>query len=171
MHLGGARHCPLRVRTGAPINHHQRLMVDRLLRLVQEWFRPPYPFGGRGALKAQCMMNYFNLMHDKGTGTSVPPPANMAASAFDASRARFAADPTLAVDATKLLPVFEAATFVEPSLLELGRDRAAPMPNPPRRAGDGVLKYALTWDAGDKLELALPDEVSDRFQHLSLIHI
>ena len=114
------------------------------------------------------MMNYFNLMHDKGTGTSVPPPANMAASAFDASRARFAADPTLSVDATKYLPVFEAATFVEPSLLELGRGRTTPIPYPPHRSDAEVLKYVLTWDAGDKLELALPDEVSDRFQHIAV---
>ena len=168
LHLSGVRHCPLNVRTGAPLSQHQYAMVARLMRLVQEWFRPPYPFGGRGLLKAQCMMNYFNDVSLQGTGASVPPPATMVASAFDASRARFAADPSLSVDATKLLPIFEAATFVEPSLLELGRDRTTPIPNPPNRADAEVLKYVRSWDAGDKLELALPDEVSDRFQHIAV---
>ena len=95
-------------------------------------------------LKARRMMNYFNSLPQQGAGASVPPPASMAASAFDASRARFAADPILAVDATELLPVFEAATFVEPSLLELGCDRAAPVPNPPNRVDAEVLKYVLS---------------------------
>ena len=46
--------------------------------------------------------------------------------------------PKLRVDPTPLLPVFEAATFVEPRLLELSEDRVTPPPNPPCRADEQV---------------------------------
>ena len=52
--------------------------------------------------------------------------------------------------------MFEAATFVEPRLLELDADRVAPVPNPPSRRDRELLSYVLSWDAGGKLALALP---------------
>ena len=43
-----------------------------------------------------------------------------------------------------------------------------PPPNPPSRVDAEVVKYCRGWDAGGKLALALPSEVSDRFQHIAV---
>ena len=62
----------------------------------------------------------------------MPPLASIASAAFDASRAKFMANPSLQFDPSGYLPVFEAACWQDPRLLELpGRVREEPPSEPP----------------------------------------
>ena len=84
-------------------------MTADVWRLVEEWLRPPYLQGRRGRLKLAAMAHYCADLAAAPLGTSVPPLASLASVAFNASRAKFMADPWLKFDPSGYLPLFEAA--------------------------------------------------------------
>ena len=128
--LGGTRLCPPLARTGSPLTQRQLAMAADVRRLVEEWLRPPFLQGGRGRLKLAALADYVADLAASPLGSSVPPPASLASASFDATRAKFMADPSLRFDPSGYLPVFEAACWQDPRLLELqGRVREEPPPN------------------------------------------
>ena len=146
------RVCPKASRAGTPLSAQQQDMCDRVYASVLDWLRPPFLKGGRGEKKVRHLSRLACELAQASLGAVVTPDRALAASPFVASRARLMSEP-LHFDCTQYLPVFEAATFLEPRLLQRSEPfqcsafRAACKRNPE------VLAFARDWDKFDKLTL------------------
>ena len=118
IHLGQSAYCPHAARSGMPLNGAQQCAVRSLERLAATWARGPWLCGSRGLMKMQALDELVRRAATATEGETVRAPPALCLRPFLASRAR-AAKNVVHFDCIPHLPIFEAAAFVEPRLLEL----------------------------------------------------
>ena len=160
LRLGSRRFCPAEARSGMPLNEAQNSMVSRVRELARSWCRGPLQMGERGRKKLESLLEFGRAMRDATLGGIYPAPPPLAVQPLVAARAKYMKEEQHFCP-TPWLPVFEAATYVEPRLLERRppADHGLPPMKQPGELAE-LVRFAEDLDRHGKLHLARPDEVA-----------
>ena len=98
------------------LNVEQLGMVARLKALTRSWCRLPLALGGRGKKKIESLLEFARAVRDMHPGHLAEPPLPLELQPFVAARAQYMKEEAHFCP-SQWLPVFEAASFIEPRLL------------------------------------------------------